>query len=416
MIMKHSPLPKIAGTLVVFMSIVFGSVMPSQAQTTYTVSDLAPGASGGIETNPNDINIRGEAVAVTFESFFPVFETVGFVSKDGQITLLPSLGGQFTFASSINSSGVVAGSANLAGDTITHAAIWDRDLSRVTDLGTLGGPTSAALWLNNSSQVVGDSGTSNGADVHAFFWDRGKLIDLGSLGGATSLATGVNDSALVVGQSDVTTELDPVFGIPAFHGFTSARGKLNDVGNIFGGNFNYAQTVNDRGDIVGAADLAGDLTAHAFLIRNGSIVDLGTVAGDTNSAAFGINNRGQIVGISALSFSPPPIPPVDNWLCPCHAAIWENGKATDLNTVIPANTGWQLISAVAINDKGEIVGNGALNNEFRPFLLTPNRGAGGSIVVQSTERNAELSPSTSRPVGSMRKTTVNGHLHMVFEQ
>jgi probable HAF family extracellular repeat protein len=403
---------KIAGTLVIFVNIVFCSVIPSQAQTTYTVTDLGVAASGGLETNPNDINIRGEAVAVTFESFFPVFETIGFVSKDGQITLLPSLGGQSTFASSINASGVVAGSANFLGDTITHAVIWDRDLSRVTDLGTLGGSTSAALWLNNSNQVVGDSGTSNGIDVHAFFWDRGKLIDLGSLGGATSLATGINNSALVVGQSDITTELDPVFGIPTFHGFTSVRSKLNDVGNIFGGHFNYAQAVNDRGDIVGAADVAEDITAHAFLIRNGSIVDLGTVAGDTNSAAFGINNRGQIVGISALSFSPPPTPPVDNWLCPCHAAIWENGKATDLNTAIPANTGWQLIGAIAINDRGEIVGNGTLNNEFRAFLLTPNT----SNVLDSVMTNS-VSAVAGKVEGprSIHSNIVNGKRHMVLE-
>ncbi len=178
---------KIVGTVLIFFSIVFCSVVPSQAQTTYTVIDLGVAANGAIETNASDVNNRGVAAAVTIVSFFPVFETIGFVSKDGQITLLPSLGGQSTFASSINASGVVAGSANFLGDTITHAVIWDRDLSRVTDLGTLGGSTSAALWLNNSNQVVGDSGTANGIDVHAFLWDEGNLVDLGSLGGSHQL-------------------------------------------------------------------------------------------------------------------------------------------------------------------------------------------------------------------------------------
>ena len=43
----------------------------------------------------------------------------------------------------------------------------------------------------------------------------------------------------------------------------------------------------------------------------------------------------------------------------------------DLNTLIPANSGWFLQYALAINDKGEIVGVGTLNHQFEAFLLTP---------------------------------------------
>jgi probable HAF family extracellular repeat protein len=409
---------KIAGTAVIFASIVFCCAIPSQAQTTYTVTDLGAAANGAIETNASDINNRGVVAAATIESFFPVFEEIGFVSQNGQVTLLPSLGGQFTFAAVINDSGIVAGSANLAGDTIGHASIWDRDLTHVTDLGTLGGSSSAALWLNESNQVVGDSGTANGVDVHAFLWDRGKLVDLGALGGSTSFATGINNSGLIVGQSDTSTVLDPVFGIPTFHGFRWDRGVLKDLGEIFGGHFNYAESVNDRGDIVGGADLAGDLTGHAFIIRNGSIIDLGTVPGDTNSAALGLNNRGQVVGISSLSFSPPPSPPVDNFECPCHAVIWQDGKATDLNTLIPSNSGWQLINAVAINDRGLIVGSGGFNNESRAFLLTPRNGP----AAAGTENNANANPVSvlSSPsiigMSAVRVTIVNGRPHAIWDR
>ena len=407
---------KIVGTVLIFFSIVFCSVVPSQAQTTYTVTDLGVAANGAIETNASDVNNRGVAAAVTIVSFFPVFEEIGFVSQNGQVTVLPSLGGQFTFAAAINDSGIVAGSANFAGDTISHASIWDRDLNRVTDLGTLGGSSSAALWLNERNQVVGDSGTANGIDVHAFLWDEGNLVDLGTLGGSTSFATGINNNGLIVGQSDTTLVLDPEFGIPTFHGFRRDRGVLKDLGEIFGGHFNYAEAANDRGDIVGGADLAGDLTGHAFIIRNGSIIDLGTVPSDTNSAAFGVNNRGQAVGISALSFIPPPSPPVDNFECPCHAVIWQDGKATDLNTLIPSNSGWQLINAVAINDRGQIVGSGAFNNESRAYLLTPQSGPAAPSAENGANANSAstLSSSLATGISSVRVTIVNGRPHTVW--
>ena len=48
-----------------------------------------------------------------------------------------------------------------------------------------------------------------------------------------------------------------------------------------------------------------------------------------------------------------------------------NGQVVDLNTMIPANSGWQLTIAIAINDRGQIIGEGTSNNIPRSFLLTP---------------------------------------------
>jgi probable HAF family extracellular repeat protein len=54
-----------------------------------------------------------------------------------------------------------------------------------------------------------------------------------------------------------------------------------------------------------------------------------------------------------------------------HAFIYTNGKMTDLNTLIPANSGWELDTASAINDNGWIVGQGSINGQYHGFLLTP---------------------------------------------
>jgi probable HAF family extracellular repeat protein len=43
----------------------------------------------------------------------------------------------------------------------------------------------------------------------------------------------------------------------------------------------------------------------------------------------------------------------------------------DLNTLIPANSGWFLQEARGINDAGQIVGSGWNNGQYRAFVLTP---------------------------------------------
>jgi len=43
----------------------------------------------------------------------------------------------------------------------------------------------------------------------------------------------------------------------------------------------------------------------------------------------------------------------------------------DLNNLIDPNSGWALAEATAINETGQIVGNGFIGSQFHSFLLTP---------------------------------------------
>ena len=55
---------------------------------------------------------------------------------------------------------------------------------------------------------------------------------------------------------------------------------------------------------------------------------------------------------------------------------------TDLNTVIPATSGWQLLQAVSINDRGQIVGSGInAAGQTHGFLLTPRLGAAADTTT-----------------------------------
>jgi len=114
------------------------------------------------------------------------------------------------------------------------------------------------------------------------------------------------------------------------------------------------------------------------------VTDLGTFPGDTSSAALGINDFGAIVGISAQAPTDFFEPPSEEFNCPCHAALWTNGQVVDLNTLIPANSGWQLTIAIAINDRGQIIGQGTFNNNPRSFLLTPIRGLTSGLPASAS--------------------------------
>jgi len=58
-------------------------------------------------------------------------------------------------------------------------------------------------------------------------------------------------------------------------------------------------------------------------------------------------------------------------LTTAHALLWQNGTMTDLQTQIPADSGWLLQQADAINDRGQIGGIGLHNGQIHAFLLTP---------------------------------------------
>src|SRR6202034_2029899 len=64
------------------------------------------------------------------------------------------------------------------------------------------------------------------------------------------------------------------------------------------------------------------------------------------SYANAINDSGQIVGDAV------------NAAGGLDAFLYSNGTMTDLNTLLPANSGWQLQTAAGINNKGVIAGVG----------------------------------------------------------
>ena len=115
-----------------------------------------------------------------------------------------------------------------------------------------------------------------------------------------------------------------------------------------------------------------------------SIADLGALPGGSISQANGINANGPVVDSSETSSGG-------------NSAFYAGGSMINLNLLPPANSGWVLHGATAINDSGQIVGAGINSaGETNEFLLD----------TQATVTS--LSPSSTTAGGAPFPLTVTG--------
>jgi probable HAF family extracellular repeat protein len=356
-----------------------------------------PGVTSG---GPNDINSSGVVTGISENgnidptTGLPEYDAV--VWKNGQIINLGTFGGNWSYANALNNQGEVAGFAlNTTPDSFNlgdfcmngpfptqmQAFIWENGV--MENLGTLGGPDSCALWINQSGQAAGHSFTNSTPNsttgiptLDPFLWDRRRMIDLGTLGGTLGVANWLNNRGQVVGQSNLAGDLTA-------HPFLWDRGSLKDLGTL-GGTFGVATSVSDAGVIVGGATNQNDQAFLAFVWKNGVMTDLGTLLGDDCSLATNVNSGGQVVGFSFPCAGGP-----------SHAFLWEKGSLIDLSTFVPPGSDLQLTEATYINDRGEISAQGQLpNGDTRAVLLVP-KGQGEirvSVAYTSTVTQHSLTP------------------------
>lgn len=296
---------------------------------------------------------------------------------------LGTLGGRHSQAVAINNRGQVVGTSTTADPGVTHAFLW-RD-GVMTDLGTLGGGESTAVAINDRGEVVGTSTTASGR-YHAFLWRDGVLTDLGVLPGkANSRAVAINNRGQVVGNSDDRA-------------FLWQDRKITDLGVLPGGGESSAAAINNRGQVVGVSS-TGQHDEQPFLWQTGEMAQLGAVGDDRESQVIEINDRGLVIGnwgdravlwqgrqtthvvglggqcceLGGINSRGQVIGTSYTLSRKTHAFIWQLGRMTDLGNL----AGRPFSVAVAVNDRGQVIGYGTSvdgqMSDASPFLWQDGR-------------------------------------------
>lgn len=191
--------------------------------------------------------------------------------------------------------------------------------------------------------------------------------------------TAINDSGAVVGTRLVsipgTTQR---FFAAAMATSTSASFLFDPTDRVE----THAFDINNAGDIVGdRAQIAGRFgnTPYSPFLRtaDGTVTILNlSGAGLGTGSARAINSAGIVAGDGYPGW---PDNVYDDTLPVNQRAwVWTNGAARDLNTLLPPGSGWILIGANDINDRGEIVGTGRFNGLSRGYVLSLG---GGTLAV-----------------------------------
>jgi probable HAF family extracellular repeat protein len=320
------------------------------ADDRWIVSEL-PSLPESVSTDPRAVNAAGQVAGTAI--FHPPKNAGNHAvlwKKEGPQDL-GTLGGPASHGLGINDAGHVVGFSSVGGGPkpAIRAFLWVD--GKRTDLGALpGGSNSRAADINNAGEIAGDA-DAPGAGARAVAWRNGRLRELPTLGGLSCAAFAINNKGAIAGEAQLP-------GNRALHAVLWEDGSIKDLGTL-GGQFSTAQDLNDEGAVVGYSAISAESNRmHAFVYEAGRMTDLGTLPSANNSYALGINRRGEIVGQAEL--------PGGTGL---RAVIWLDDKLRDLNSLIPSDSGWTLLSARAINDGGIIVGTGLLKGEPRAYIL-----------------------------------------------
>ena len=158
---------------------------------------------------------------------------------------------------------------------------------------------------------------------------RWVVTDLGNLGMANVTVSDINDRGQIVGEGATRDGLG--------RGFIWQDGSMTALGQ---GQFAAAHQINECGQIMGWSSIGWNSSVafaeeHAVLWKNKRMIDL---HGGTHIWASAINDRGQIVGERNSN-----------------AFMWQAGMFQTL---------WPDGGALAVNNRGEVVGASATHTVF----------------------------------------------------
>ena len=317
------------------------STIPAAAIPVFQVQSIGP---SGYPSSARAINATGAVVGNYLQ---PDGSYRAFLWRDGQSTALTLPPGAVqTWANAISGSAQAGGYADSALNAF--GTIWNSAGTPVSSAGAY------VMGMNTAGDAAGLAIGGDGAG-YAFVTRNGVMTSLGQPGGGSwSTANAINDSGAAAGTA--------MTAAGRFSAFSSTPAGVTNLLAGLGGANSYATSINANGAIAGHAQLNGG-ALRATVWSGGAAVDLGTLGG-VNSYAYAINALGQVAGYSDLAGG-----------AGTAAFLYSDGILYNLNGLIGAGSGWELLAAYGMNDAGQIAGKGLYNGREQAFLLTPTPAA-----------------------------------------
>ena len=338
---------KISLTTIGTLAIGISSITPVSAASLYDIT--------GLDFLPSDINDRAQVVGQQY------------LWQNGNVTNLTTLSGANNSnisARAINNNGtIVGGGLTLNESTSEQETIPDQAF--ISDGLTISGLPRDQICTfycsPNTAEDINDFGTiALVYDVYGGLVQTSDGTTTNTLLFRSIFNIAINNQEQVIGTGTFSGGF--INGILAENGNqTPLLAASTDPNNpYFPPSASFANDIDDSGNIVGRSVVINQSSrleeATLWTDANQPGVSLGTLGGAT-SDALGVNNSQQIVGNSTL---------VDD--STQHAFLWEDGEIIDLNSLIAPESGWELTSALEINNNGDIIGIGTYNGVERGFV------------------------------------------------
>lgn len=311
-------------------------------------SDPFFGGSSAVGIN-NSGAVIGQSDGIIDTEFGPLYGSFAFVYENGQMKRL-DLGGNST-ASKISDSGYVIGTAESLGSFVGFVY----DGSAIHEF-SLGGSWTTVNDLNNSGTVVGAGYVANDLALHAFVYQNGQIISLHPEGTARSHAGDINDAGQIIGTAFID-HAQYAFELPI--AFLHENGATTLIQPLEGHEATSASFISEAGHVVGTShDIAADGSevVSVFVYHNGVMTQV--TPDGVNAMPKAVNNSGHVVGTMTVGGVE-------------HGFLWNGSELIDLNSYLPAGSGWTIYEGAQINANGTILAHAySAEGNMTAILLT----------------------------------------------